>query len=195
MDNRKSIQVGIQWRAALLGEGQPYLFPKKFTPYFRRHHGTAAVYRWRIMSKTGETTDAVYIGEAEDLAQRVRVLTPPKQNTSTNRRLHDLFQQRLSEGKTIALDVADIDPFEINDVQFGKDSVTDCFKRRTLENLLLSLAASEREHDLLNVVVDPMKKTMRLLIALSPSGRREIIERYAPSQGADAQGDELCPSK
>ena len=68
------------------------------------------------MRKEGEQKEPIYIGEAEELPKRIqRVRTPSNKakDSNTNKRLHQIFQKYLTEGRIIVIDVADIDPFEV----------------------------------------------------------------------------------
>lgn len=50
-------------------------------------------------------------------AKRAHPFSQSKEG-ETNRRLNRLFVSLISSGREIVLDVADIDPFEINDIRF-----------------------------------------------------------------------------
>ena len=178
------IQLIVQWRTALVQEnGEAYYFPNRMPLYFRDKYAVSTVYRWRIMRVQGEPKETIYIGEAEDLVQRIqRVLTPPKngERASTNQRLNKIFHEYLLTGRKIVLDVADIQEFTVNGIRFDTSSMRDRFKRRTLENLLLVLAQHSEQFELLNIVVEPLAKAERLLKRLKPHQLREILRKYAP---------------
>lgn len=126
--------------------------------------------------------ETVYIGEAEELTRRIqRVLTPSAtaKDSNTNKRLHQIFRKRIAEGQKIVLDVADIEPFEINGVRFDQQSIGDRFKRRTLENLILVFTQASNEFELLNVFIDPLDKARETLLRkMTPSQIRETLKRY-----------------
>lgn len=133
------------------------------------------------MRKEGEQKEPIYIGEAEELPRRIqRVRTPSKKakDSDTNKRLHQIFQRYLTEGRVIVIDLADIDPFEVNGVRFGRDDLGDRFKRRAIENILLALAQKSDGFEVLNAVVDPLDKAERALKMLKPHEMREIIRHY-----------------
>jgi len=175
-------KIFIQWATALVQEnGDAYYFPGKFTPYFRRMYSVPAVYRWRVMKRQPSEKETIYIGEAEELARRMqRVLTPSAtaKDSDTNRRLHGFFRNCLANQK-IVIDVARIEPFEINGVRFDQQSVGDRFKRRALENLALSFAQASGEFELLNMVIDPLDKARETLFRqLKPHQVREVLRQY-----------------
>jgi len=179
-------KVVIQWKTAIESEGNtPYCFPHKFTNYLRENYAIPAIYQWRVLRQEGEPREVVYIGEAEDVIYRIqRVLTPSRQakENNTNRRLNEIFTKHLAAGRTIVLDIADIEPFEISGVRFGRDMMRDRFKRRMLENMILVIAQESNKFDQLNMVVDPLDKVELLFKRLKPHERREIINRYSANK-------------
>ena len=175
----------VQWRSALSADSAPYYFPDRFTPYFRKNYSVSAVYRWRVMRVGSEMKERIYIGEAEHLVTRIqRVRTPSRKakEGDTNKRLNKLFTEYLSEGRKIVLDIADIEPFEVNSIRFDHSALGHRFRRRALENLLLAIAEVSGDYELLNIVIDPVEKARRALARLPASAVREIIKRYGLSK-------------
>lgn len=173
-----SCQVHYQWRA-----GGGYNFGQCFTPDFRNVYCRPAVYRWRLMGNAGEQKEPIYIGEAEDLVRRIQqVITPGKKaiETNTNFRLNKLFTGYVANGRTVVLDIADIQEFEINGQRYGGDTLGDRFKRRALENIILVDAAKDFHFELLSIVIDPVEKARAVLSTLPPNVIREIAKKYRP---------------
>ena len=164
------LNISVQWSTVLLREsGEPYYFPNKFTPYFRRTYAVPAVYRWRVMRRQPDEKETVYIGEAGDLARRIqRVLTPSgtAKDTNTSKRLNQIFRKCLAKNQTVVIDIAKIEPFEINGIPFDQAGIGDLFKRRALENLLLVLEQARGECRLLNMVIDYVAKAKEELLTL-----------------------------
>jgi hypothetical protein len=187
------VTIYVQWRTVLAEERQAYYFPQKFTRFMRKTYAISAVYRWRVLHVPGgEPKAPIYIGEGEDLLRRMqRVLTPPKEGKrgNTNRRLHDIFAKYVAEGRTIVIEVADVEPFEVNGIPFGRETIADKFKRRALENMLLVIAQkTQKEWDLLNVFIDPVEKVTQELSKLlkrSPSVVREVLKRYKDATSSE----------
>jgi len=177
-----SLNVFVQWRTAVVVEAGPdKCFPRKFTHDFNQKYALPGVYRWRVLRIPGEAKEPVYIGEAEDIANRIqRVLTPPRKTLkpNTNARLNTILSKRVAAGRTVALDIADVDPFEINDIRFGREAMGDRFKRRMIENLMLVIAQKSEQFELLNIVVEPLDSVDRFIRSLKPHEKREIIRRY-----------------
>jgi len=186
-----SLTVFVHWRTAMASEEQPYYFPDRFAAHFKDKYAISGVYRWRVLRNPGEAKEMVYIGEAEDLIRRMqRVLTPSRKakEGDTNRRLNEIFNRELAAGRKIVLDVADIEPFEINGVPFASGSMGDRFKRRALENLLLALAQASGQYDLLNVSVDPVEKARQAIARLPPHVIRDLIRKHGPDRTEPSAG-------
>jgi hypothetical protein len=177
----RELTISIQWRTAIVREnGEPYYFPQKCTKYFCETYSVPVIYRWRVMSSDGGK-EAIYIGEAEELPRRIqRVRTPSMKakDSNTNKRLHQIFQQHLSGNRNIVIEIADVEPFEINGIRFDHHGLGDQFKRRALENLLITVAVQSGQFELLNMVVDPIDKAERALRKLKPHELREVLRHY-----------------
>jgi hypothetical protein len=175
--------ISFQWRTTLVQEnGAPYFFPDKFTQFFRKKYSVSGVYRWRVLKNQPGEKEHIYIGEAEQLPRRIqRVRTPSKaaKDTDTNKRLHAIFQKFLSEGRKIAFDLGDVEPFEINGVRFGRDTMHDPFKRLAVENILLALAQKSGEYEVLNVFVDRVADAVAKVSKLPPHELKKLLELFA----------------
>jgi hypothetical protein len=179
----EAFRVNYQWRTAVVKDSGAYCFPQRFTPDFRQTYSHAAVYRWRLMRISGEQKEPIYIGEAEDVVRRIqRVIAPAKKEKpgDTNYRLNRIFKDYAATGRTVVLDIADIEPFEINGHSYGRGTLGDRFKRRALENLLLVDAVEDCRYELLNIAVDPVEKVRAAIAMLPPNVIREIAKKYAP---------------
>ena len=157
-----SLNITYQWRPAVLLEtGEEYVFPLMGTCYFNQKYAVPGVCRWRVEKRQPGEKEAIYIGEAQDLAKRVKRVEKPSRtakDSNTNKRLNQVLKKYFAEDRTVVFDVADVDPFEINGVKFGGDTFGDCFKRRAVEGILLALAEKSGEFEVLNTVVDLAEK-------------------------------------
>jgi hypothetical protein len=179
--------ISFQWRSAVVREnGELYFFPEKFTRFFREKYSGPVVYRWRVLKNRPDEKERVYIGEADQLARRIqRVRTPSKtaRDSDTNKRLNQLFQGFLAEGYKITIEIADIDPFEVNGVKFGAGNMHDPFKRRAVENILLALARKSGDCELLNVFVDRVALAVEKLSQLPPDELKKLFDLWARKDG------------
>jgi hypothetical protein len=175
-------QIFVNWRTAVTQEnGDGWCFPNKLTPYFRDRYATPAVYRWRVVKRQPGEKERIYIGEGEDLIQRIAWVIKPHSSakpTDTNRRLNEIFSKCASGRQAVVIDCADIEPFEINGIRFEQRDIGDRFKRRMLENFFLVMAQADGTCELLNSVIDPLDRDREVLNRLTPRQVRETVERY-----------------
>jgi hypothetical protein len=174
----KAFFIEVRWSVVTEEDGSPYSFPKPFSPFIRKNYCSPVIYRWRVLSADSEGPEAVYIGEAENLSQRVqRVLTPSKSESKggqTNRRLRKEFDERLTKGRVILLETADFEDFEFNSVRFSKQQLYNRFHRCALENLLLAIELTTGR-EVLNHYVTPEQKATHGLRKLFPHASDEKI--------------------
>jgi len=138
----KTIDIEVRWTSVLNADAAPYKYPERLTRSLKKHYPNPVVYRWRILPLANDK-ETIYIGQAEDLHQRIqRVLTPSKKAKAgdTNKRLKRVFDERRSLTKGVVLEIVEFEPFEFNGVRFSPDDLFNKFKRTALENLLLSFA-------------------------------------------------------
>jgi hypothetical protein len=79
-----------------------------------------------------------------------------------------------------------VEPFEVDGVRFGRDTIGDRFKRRAIENLLLaitqqSMAQQPNVWELLNISIDPLEKVRQEIQKLPPHAIRELLKKYGRS--------------
>lgn len=177
-----ALNISVQWMTAVGQDGRDgtYCFPDKLSGPFMERHAMPAVYRWRVMRQAGEK-EKIYIGEAEELTRRMQwVLTPHSsaKTSDTSKRLNQIFTKLAAEGKKIVIDVANVEPFEINGIRFDRRDLGDRFKRRMLEGFLLVEAQNSPNFELLNSAVDPLDRDREALNRLTPRQVRDTVERY-----------------
>jgi len=182
------LNISVTWRSAVTQKnGEAWRFPEKFTPYFKDRYSIPAIYRWRVDKRQPGEQERIYIGEGEELTRRILWVLKPHSSSKpgdTNRRLNEMFRQCVLEKRSVWIDVADIDPFEINGIRFEQRDLGDLFKRRMLEYLLLAIAEADKSYDLLNKIIEPVDRDRELLIRrLSPRQVRETKERYLGAPG------------
>ena len=174
----ENFQIQYQWRNA-----GGYNFGQPFTPNFRRDFSRPAIYMWRVIKNAGEQKEPIYIGETENLVRRIQCVMAPGakvKETNTNYRLNKLFKGYVESGRTVALDLADIQEFQINGHWYGGEMLSDPFKRRALEHIILVETANTPRFELLNVLMDDHAMARAAVLSLPPNKIREIARKYAP---------------
>ncbi len=172
-----------QWRAVLSQKDVGYAFPSSISRFLKENYTVPSVYRWRIHGPQLAGSEPIYVGETENVAQRLqRVLTPASKGGETNRRLRAIFQKAVDEGSRVFLDVIDFDPFELNGLIIQQADLGDGFIRRAIENLVLCIERNEK-HPILNKFVDPVEKVAGQLARLGLTPRQVSDILQAVKQG------------
>lgn len=179
----KSIDVQVRWVMVTDEDGTSYEYPAKVSRYIKKTYSGPAIYRWRVIPSGEDGRETVYIGQAEDLAQRVqRVLTPGhgRKGDPTDRRLQTAFRELLSKRKKMVLEIADFEEFEINGVHFSPSVLADRFRRLAVENLILAVQQAAG-YNLLNKVEDLKRKQFWKMLRKMPARERsQLLEKLAP---------------
>lgn len=175
----KKINIEVRWTSVLNADGTPYKYPEPLSRFLKKHYPNPVVYRWRILPVENDK-ETIYIGQAEDLHQRIqRVLTPSKKarRGDTNQKLKRFFDEQRSLTKEVILEIPVFEPFGFNDVRFSPDDLFNQFKRLALENLLLSFAQAAG-HNLLNKYEDEsMMKFKTKFKKLPLSKKMEVLKK------------------
>lgn len=183
------LKVDVVWRAALKNQSpqQGYEYPEKTTNFFRSCYTGPAVYRWRIHPGQDGGRQAVYVGETENLAQRVQgYRTPTKNPKYTDRRLKVIFDEATKIGKHVFLDIADFEPFELNGVLITRGFLDDKFKRCLIENLCICTLENQGCQSL-NRRLEPASAAEKRFRSLSPGQKRKALGAVASQKKEPAQ--------
>jgi hypothetical protein len=97
-----------------------------------------AVYRWRVWTP-GYGIHAFYVGETDNLANRIQHCLRPGHTQATNLRLKAYFDEAVNQKQQVELETLAFDPFQVNKVNFSVELLGHTHIRRMLENLVLVL--------------------------------------------------------
>jgi len=101
-----------------------------------------------------------YIGEAENLAERMRDYLWPGKNNQTELQLKADFLDHSKSGGSVELQTLRFDPFGINNVNVYESQLGNPYIRKMMENFLL--ADHDRVHcELKNCVANPIERRRR----------------------------------
>lgn len=131
--------LNYTWRPVLTDRrGEKYFFPGKITAFMKENYKYPSVYRWRIFSDNQDTSDTVYIGEAQELCpKRIMHILNPGAEQMTNIRLKKIFEKFLQEGKKVGLEILSFDYLKIGDVKFTQEALKNKLLRSLLETLMI----------------------------------------------------------
>lgn len=130
-----NILFQYDWIPVEIRPSQRYFFPGEINSYFRENWGGPAIYRWVVFEHEPGDLRHLYVGEAESLPRRIYGYLNPGPTQRTNQRLKAAFEQQISRGRKVVLDVLNFDPFEIEGVAIAIGDLENKWVRRFLEGL------------------------------------------------------------
>ena len=138
MKEWQAFRIDYRWEPVVTHDGEIFTYPGCLTADFRSRFSKPAVYRW-LFKRADGCPSAAYIGEAENLAQRIQGYHWPGQSQQTNLRMKADFQEHIESGGTVELQVLVFEPFAINNVNVHNESqLGDAYIRKMMENFLLA---------------------------------------------------------
>lgn len=142
---RMKIILEYRWEPVARKDGAKYLFPDE-RGSIEGSYWRPAVYRW-YAHKPGERS-RYYIGEAQNLRERVYGYLNAGPTQQTNKWMNQSLTQLIQEGFTVGLEVLEDLKLGIDEGQeFSKKDLESKHFRRAIECLMLSIA--ERNGDML----------------------------------------------
>lgn len=134
---RSTIEFTFEWRPVYRYEGLRYLFPEHVTSYMNQVYRGPAVYRWKILDRLEDSPCAVYIGMTKRLCpDRLNGYLEPT-NSTTNRRLSDIFLQSLQQGQQVHLDVLHVEQVTIDGDKWSSFDLGSQLQRSLVESLII----------------------------------------------------------
>ncbi|HEY5177832.1 MAG TPA: hypothetical protein VII95_19945 [Terriglobales bacterium] len=154
------LRISYEWEPIEVAPGKLFACQSPLTKAFVDSYSKPALYRWVFRGQSG-VISAAYIGEAENLAQRVQGYIWPGRTQQTNLRMKDEFLKHMSSGGAVELQILRFEPFGINNVNvFHESQLGNPYIRKMMENFLLA------DHDpvhceLKNCVANPIERRSR----------------------------------
>ncbi|HDZ36112.1 MAG TPA: hypothetical protein ENH81_04280 [Thermococcus sp.] len=162
MPSKISIEIEYEWEPIVNDRGERYVFPRRFKEFkrgFHSHYNFPAIYRW-VLRKNGKIV-AVYIGEAEDIGRRIYGYINPGPSQQTNKRLNFVFNECISNGLEIELELLKIHKLRIHGHNMSPVDLSSKHLRLLLENLMIEIH-HQNGYVLLNKDInDTVPKTCR----------------------------------
>ncbi|PJN48804.1 hypothetical protein PAEAM_56660 [Paenibacillus sp. GM1FR] len=147
-----SLSLDFEWKSVdAVANIETYRFPRPFDKTMNKFYHVPAVYRWKIYKPHTQCT-MVYIGETDNLKQRISGYLKPGPSQHTNIRMKALFEQYIKGGFIIELDIFQIKKFIFGGIEYQQDSLDSKNIRVLLENLII-LDHKNNDYELLNAKV------------------------------------------
>jgi len=108
-----------------------------------------AIYKWSVFKSDIEDSKIVYIGETENLINRIKGYLRPGPTQQTNIRINKLFKEYLEKGYKISLHTLFFDKIKLGNIDIIYDEISDNDIRKALEQLFIVIYKKE-EYTLLN---------------------------------------------
>jgi hypothetical protein len=144
------IEFNYQWEPAVRDEnGNNYFFPEEITPFMRQKYRHPAIYRWNIFSESLKD-EKFYIGEAQDLCQRINGYLNPGPSQQTNKRINKKFHEYIENGFKIRLEILRFEKIRINDFVITENDLSHKHNRRFIEELMV-IIYEQKGFQLLNL--------------------------------------------
>lgn len=174
----KRLDIELQWVPVFAAPGEFYRFPAPLSRYCKQNCNKAGVYCWRVQ---GQTASVVYVGEAENLAQRLGEYIRPGRRGTTHKRIHDRLIGQVGAGAGVTLEALSFEPFTLAGVDISENNLSSPFVRRFLENLAI-LAEQEIGNIVLNEGKDLTDKQIRKLATqvhpTNPGAAEEKLRKF-----------------
>ncbi len=135
--------IQYKWVPVDLGDGKLLVLSRDTTlasiaprGSIRALPATSAIYRWGFFK--GSVLREAYVGETENLKQRIQGYLRPGPTQATNKRMNALFWKAVDEGFEVRLEILEIEPVMINQVRVRNQNFADPFLRKMIENFVLA---------------------------------------------------------
>jgi hypothetical protein len=139
------LEVEYEWTPVVCGDGSPYAYPKPVRNVRESFHGPA-VYRWRFMD--GDTLEAVYFGECDDLQKEMNASVNP-QGGKSGGRVKAALGERMLMGQAGVVDVVKVTSISIGGSKPAGNPLRDRHIRKAIESLIIH-EAEQGDAELLN---------------------------------------------
>lgn len=191
-----SLQIKYRWIDVQSAEGYNYRYPDALSAHMREKYCRPSIYKWYAWLPT-RGFSAVYVGETDNLARRIRQCLVPGKSQITNLRLKAYFDEALKKGERVELQILDFEPFQINNLKFSMDLLGYTHVRQLLENFIVGTLQNDNEGELpiiLNRVLtkDRERREKKIDLAVSalnklgltPAQSMQLIERVKIKKAA-----------
>ena len=147
------LEIYHRWEDVQFSHGNNYLYPSPVSREMKKRYDGPAVYRWMVCTPN-DRIYAYYVGETNNLAERIQQYISPGKQQRTNLRLKAYFDEATSQGKRVVVQKLVFEPSQLNHVTFSTERLTHTHLRRTLENLTLAWLDIENGPVLLNRILE-----------------------------------------
>ena len=167
----KELDIDCAWAPVISSPNTPYAYPRPVNEYIDENYSKAAVYRWAFVKgrhgsipEAMQPPQAVYVGETENLARRLRGYLYPGPSQATSKRMKAYLDEELKHGTLITLAILRFENFRIIIDREKRDSrlvaefgLGNPFIRKLMENFAV-IAHDPVTCDILNKSMNPIER-------------------------------------
>lgn len=138
--NQINAKFAFSWESVLQSEQNEYFFPTPINEFMKKKYRYPAIYRWIIEWPDNYCDEIFYIGETIKLCpDRLSSYLSPGPKQQTNLRLNLQFNEFVTNGAKIHLEILRIKSALLNDLLFCEEDLKHQDIRRLIERLLIIL--------------------------------------------------------
>jgi hypothetical protein len=167
----RELDIDCAWEPVISAPKTRYVYPHPVNKYIEEHYSKPVVYRWAFSKArhgsgpdTMRSAQAVYIGETENLARRLRGYLHPGPSQATNKRMKAYLDEELKLGAIIDLSILRFEDFHIIIDREKRESrlvaefrLGNPFIRKLMENFAV-IAQEPVTCDILNKSMNPLER-------------------------------------
>ena len=175
--------ISYDWLPVEIASGKALTYPCRPTKSFVASYSKPALYRWAFRDKKKGEITASYIGEAENLARRVREYMSPGRSRQVCR-MQDEFLNHNHLGGTVELQILKFEPFGINTVNvYNESQLANPYIRKMMENFLLADNDSV-SCELKNCAENPIERRRRKSSRAAAAGTSSTLGDFSAAMAA-----------
>jgi hypothetical protein len=157
--------ISYRWLSVELENGAPFEFSESSVKSVRQLSQKPSVYRWAVYER--DLLRKIYIGEAENLMDRVDHYFKPGMKPGTDLQLNKIFSKDVAKGATVRLEVLHIDPTYLNNVYLCDGRLADQYIRKMMESFTLA-DSDVTQYQILNATLNPIERRKRKAMKDNP---------------------------
>jgi len=110
----KVLDIDYAWEPIQASPGRVYRYPTPLSSHMRKAYSRTAIYRWAVYRNPSNThPNAVYVGETENLVQRLGGYLHPGPSQQTNKRVKKFLDQEVAKESTVSFELLRFEDFHI----------------------------------------------------------------------------------
>lgn len=137
------IEIAHEWRTVESAPGKIYRYPEEVTDAMRRALTGPAIYRWNIYESAPGDLQTVWVGETDNLPNRIYLYRNPKPGQEPYARTKVRLVDAMTSGRRVTLETLYFEPWSIGNATITRSDLSEQAVRKFLaDTLMFALARS-----------------------------------------------------